>query len=115
MTTSRGATSIRPGEASRVTVPLPPTYAPITGKRYQIQKNCDQQLLFYGYHSEGQAIARVVGACIEMVRSPIVRNRTDGTLIGISRPVYGNVPQTSEARVKSIQALYRSPGEYLPN
>lgn len=103
-----------PLEASRVTVPLPPPYAPITLNRYLIQKDQEQQLVFYWYHSQGQVIAGEVGARIEMVKNAIIRNRTDGALIRVSSPVSESVPETSDRLITFIQAMYPILGEHLP-
>jgi len=104
-----------PLEASRVTIPLPPPLAPITVNRFLIQKDRDQQVVFYWYQSQGKAIAGELAARGAMLKNSIVRHRTDGALVRISSPVYGNVQQTSEALVRYIQAMYPLLGEYLPD
>lgn len=105
----------QPLEASRVTIPLPAPYAPITVNRYLIQKDRDMQVVFYWYHQQGQAIAGEVPARIEMVRNAILKNRTDGALVRVSGPVYGSIPETSERLVGYIRAVYPILGEYLPD
>lgn len=104
-----------PLEASRVTIPLPPPHAPITVNRFLIQKDRDQQLVFYWYHSQGKAIAGETAAKIEMVKDAILRNRTDGALVRISSPVYGSVAETSRHLTTYIQTIYPVLGEYLPD
>ena len=103
-----------PIESSRVTIPLPPPYAPITVNRYLIQKDHAQQVVLYWYQSQGQAIAGEIVARIQMVNSAIFRNRTDGALVRITSPVYGSVPDTSDRLVKYVQAMYSALHEYLP-
>lgn len=103
-----------PLEATRVTVLVPGSATPITVNRLLIQKERDQQLVFYWYQSQGRPIAGEVAARIEMVKSAIVRNRTDGALIRVSSPVYGSVPETSERLVRYIQGMYPILHEYLP-
>ena len=104
-----------PLEASRMMIRLPQPLAPISVNRYLIQKDRDQQLVFYWYQSQGQAIAGELAARLEMMKSSIVRHRTDGALVRVSSPVYGGVQQTSDRLVGYIQALYPILSEYLPD
>ncbi len=103
-----------PIEASRVTVPLPPPYGPIVVNRYLIQKDRDQQVVFYWYQSQGEAIAGELTAKLRMVRTAIARNRTDGALVRVSSPVTIGVAETTESLVRYVQALYPILGDYLP-
>ncbi len=103
-----------PIEASRVTVALPAPYAPIVVNRYLIQKERDQQVVFYWYQSQGKAIAGELTAKLQMVRSAIARNRTDGALVRVSAPVTGGVAETTESLVRYVQALYPILTDYLP-
>jgi EpsI family protein len=104
-----------PLEASRMTIALPQSLAPITVTRYLIQKDRDQQVVFYWYQSQGQAIAGELAARVAMMKNSIVRHRTDGALVRVSSPVYGGVQETSDRLVGYIQALYPILGEYLPD
>jgi EpsI family protein len=104
-----------PLEASSVTIPLSSAFAPITVNRYLIQKDQDQQIVFYWYQSQGRAIAGEVAARVEMVKNSIMRHRTDGALVRVSSPVYGNVQDSSDRLVRYIQALYPVLGNYLPD
>ena len=99
----------------RVTIPLPPPLAPISVNRFLIQKDRDQQVVLYWYQSQGKAIAGELAARLEMIKNSMVRHRTDGALVRISSPVYGNVQQTSDRLVRYIQAMYPLLGEYLPD
>lgn len=103
-----------PIEASRVTVALPAPYGPIVVNRYLIQKDREQQVVFYWYQSQGKAIAGELTAKLQMVRSAIARNRTDGALIRVSSPVTGGVTETTEGLVRYVQALYPILTDYLP-
>jgi len=104
-----------PVEASLVTIPLPAPYAPITVNRYLIQRDDAQQLVFYWYQSQGQAIAGEVAARIGLVKNAILRNRSDGALIRVSSPVYGSISETSEMLEKYVRAIYPVLGGYLPD
>ena len=104
-----------PLEASRMMIRLPQPLAPISVNRYLIQKDRDQQLVFYWYQSQGQAIAGELAARLEMMKGSIMRHRTDGALARVSSPVYGGVQQTSDRLVGYIQALYPILSEYLPD
>jgi EpsI family protein len=104
-----------PLEASRMMVALPHPFAPIPVNRYVIQKDREQQLVFYWYDAQGKAVAGEMTARVEMVKSSILRHRTDGALVRISSPVYGSVSETSDRLLKYIQAMYPVLGEYLPD
>jgi EpsI family protein len=103
-----------PIEASRLVVPLPGGHTPIEVNRYLIQKDRDQQVVLYWYQSQGKAVAGELDAKIEMVRTAIIRNRTDGALVRVSAPVIGGVTETTDALVRYVQALYPLLAEYLP-
>ncbi len=104
-----------PLEAARVAIALPRPFAPITVNRYLIQKEREQQLVFYWYDAQGKAVAGEVAARVEMVKSSILRHRTDGALVRVSSPVYGSVAETANRLVSYIQAMYPVLGEYLPD
>jgi EpsI family protein len=104
-----------PLETARVTIPLLPPLAPITVNRFLIQKDRDQQVVFYWYQSQGKAIAGELPAKLEMIKNSMVRHRTDGALVRVSSPVYGSVQDTSDRLVRYIQAMYPVLGEYLPD
>jgi EpsI family protein len=103
-----------PIEASRLIVPLRGGHAPIEVNRYLIQKDRDQQVVLYWYQSQGKAVAGELDAKIEMVRSAITRNRTDGALVRVSAPVSGGVAETTDVLVRYVQALYPVLADYLP-
>lgn len=104
-----------PIEASFLTIALPAPHPPITVNRYLIQKDRDQLLVFYWYQSQGQVIAGEVAARIAMVKSALVRNRTDGAIVRVMSPTYGSVRDTSERLVTYVQAMYPILGDYLPD
>jgi len=104
-----------PVEASLVTVALAAPHPPITVNRYLIQKERAQQVVLYWYQSQGQAIAGEVPARIAMVRSALVRNRTDGAIVRVMSPVYDSVRETSERLVAYVQAMYPLLGDFLPD
>ncbi len=64
------------------------------------------EVVLYWYQQQGQAIGGEVPARIEMVRSSIVRNRTDGALVRVSMPVFGSVEGTTARLVQYVQTLY---------
>ena len=95
--------------------PLPLPLAPITVNRFLIQKDRDQQVVFYWYQAQGKAIAGELAARVAMIKNSMVRHRTDGALVRVSSPVYGSVQDTSDRLVRYIQAMYPILGEYLPD
>jgi EpsI family protein len=104
-----------PLEASRVTVSLPAPDGSITVNRYLIQKEQDQQIVFYWYQSQGRAIPGEIEARISMIRNAAARNRTDGALVRISSPVYGSVAETTTALAAYVQTIYPVLRDFLPD
>jgi EpsI family protein len=104
-----------PLEASMVTIPLPHPLAPITVNRYLIQRDRDQQIVFYWYQSQGKAIAGEMAARVQMVKDSILRHRTDGALVRVSSAVYGSIQDTSARLEAYIQVMYPLLSEYLPD
>jgi len=104
-----------PLEASRITILLPRSLAPITVNRYLVQKGRDQQLVLYWYQSQGKAIAGEMEARVQMVRTSIARHRTDGALVRVTSPVYGSVQESFDRLVRYVQAMYPVLGDYLPD
>lgn len=104
-----------PVESSLLTIPLPPPHPPIIVNRYLIQKDREQQVVLYWYHSQGQVIAGEVPARIAMVRSALVHNRTDGAIVRVMSPIYGSARETSDRLVTYVQAIYPALGDYLPD
>jgi EpsI family protein len=103
-----------PLEASEVIIPLPPPHRPLIVNRYLLQKDRHHQLVFYWFQSQGRPIAGELAAKIEMVKSAIFRNRTDGALIRVSSPVYRSVPETSAWLTKYVQTIYPRLHDYFP-
>jgi len=103
-----------PIEASRITIELPAPYPPITVNHYLVQKDRNQQVVLYWYQSQGKTVAGELTAKIEMMRSAIVRNRTDGALVRMSAPLSGSVAETTDSLVRYAQALYPILAQYLP-
>ena len=104
-----------PVEASVLTVPLAPSHPPISVNRYLIQKERAQQVVLYWYHSQGRAIAGEVPARIAMVKSALIRHRTDAALVRVMSPVHGSARETSDRLVAYVQAMYPLLGDFLPD
>jgi len=104
-----------PVEASRLTIALPASSAPITVNRYLVQKDREMQVVLYWYQSHGRAIASEVAAKIELVRSAMVHNRTDGALVRVSSPVSGSVQETTDRLVEYVRTLHPLLSEHLPD
>lgn len=104
-----------PIEASLVTIPLRPPHPPIIVNRYVIEKDREQQVVLYWYQSQGEAIAGEIPARMAMVKSAILRNRTDGALVRVMSPVHESIQETADRLVRYVQALYPALGDYLPD
>jgi EpsI family protein len=104
-----------PVEASLVTIALRPPHPPIIVNRYLVQRDREQMLVLYWYHAQGSVVAGEVPARIAMVKSALVRNRTDGAVLRVMSPVYGSARETSERLIVYVQTLYPTLGDYLPS
>jgi EpsI family protein len=104
-----------PVEASFLSITVPGPHPPILVNRYLIQKDRDQLLVLYWYHSQGHAIAGEIPARIAMVKSALLHNRTDGAIVRLMSPTYGSVRETSARLVAYVQAMYPILGTYLPD
>lgn len=104
-----------PVEASRLAIPVAGSAAPVTVNRYLIQKDRQMQVVIYWFDAQGAIVAGEFDAKIQMVRSAIFRNRTDGALVRVSSPVSGTVQDTTDRMVQYIQTLYPVLREYLPD
>ncbi len=109
------ASGWEPIEASRVTIDVAGRQGSLTVNRYLIQKDRELQVVMYWYHAQGSPIAGEIPAKIQMMRSAIFRNRTDGALVRVSSSVSGGVADTTERLVRYVQALYPILGDYLPD
>ena len=104
-----------PVEATRLTIPVEGSATPITVNRYLIQKDRQMQVVIYWFEAQGTVVAGEFDAKIQMVRSAIFRNRTDGALVRLSSPVSGTVQNTTDRMVQYIQTLYPVLRQYLPD
>jgi EpsI family protein len=104
-----------PVEASRLSIQVPGQTEPISVNRYLVQKDRQMQVVLYWFQAQGTVVAGELEAKVEMVRSAILRNRTDGAVVRLSSPVYGSVPETTAELVQYIQLLYPVLREYLPD
>jgi EpsI family protein len=103
-----------PVEASIVTIPLGAS-TPVRVNRYLVQKDRESQVVLYWYQSQGQAIAGEVPARFALVKSAVLRGRTDGALVRVMSPVDGSVREASARLVAYVQSLYPMLGDYLPD
>ena len=103
-----------PLDAGRLTIPLPAPHAPLTVNRFIIQKDQEQQVVLYWYDAQGRPLASEVEARVQMVRSAILRNRTDGAIVRVTSYVQGGVDETTRRLVEYVQALYPILSEYIP-
>src|SRR5262245_26049103 len=103
-----------PLEASRLAIPLGAGGSTLLVNRFLIQKERDQQLVLYWFDAQGRAVAGELEAKVEMVRSAILRNRTDGAIVRVSSPLYGSVRETTAWLARYVQALEGVLPDYLP-
>jgi EpsI family protein len=70
--------------------------------------------VIYWFEAQGTVVAGELDAKIQMVRSAILKNRTDGALIRLSSPVTGSVQETTDRMVEYVRTFYPVVREYLP-
>ena len=106
-----------PIEATRLTIPITGAAGAgsITVNRYLIQKERQLQVVIYWFQAQGTVIAGELDVKIQMIRSAILRNRTDGAIVRVSSPVAGTVQETTDRMVAYIQTLYPLLSTYLPD
>jgi EpsI family protein len=104
-----------PVEATRLAIPVEGAAQPITVNRYLIQKDREMQLVIYWFQAQGKVVAGELEAKLDLMRSAMFRNRTDGGLVRISGPVVGSVQETTDRMVRYVQVLYPVLREYLPD
>lgn len=102
-----------PVETRRLTVPVAGA-APMVVNHFLIQKDRQMQVVIYWFQAQGTVVAGELDAKIEMVRSAVLKNRTDGALVRLSAPVQGSVQETTDGLVRYIQHLQPILREYLP-
>lgn len=103
-----------PLDVSRVSIPVAGGKS-LVANRVLIQKDQQQQLVFYWYQAQGTAVAGEIDAKLHMMKNAVLRNRTDGALVRVSSPVYGTVAATSAQLTSVVQALQPALSEYLPD
>jgi EpsI family protein len=103
-----------PIEASRLIIPVGGPTSSITVNHYLIQKDRQLQVVIYWFEAQGTVVAGELDAKIQMVRSAILKNRTDGALIRLSSPVTGSVQDTTDRMVEYVRTFYPVVREYLP-
>jgi len=104
-----------PLEARRVWIPVDGAPHSIEVNHYLLARDQDQQLVLYWFQSQGRTVAGEFDAKLELVKNAIVRNRTDGAIIRISSPVYGNLQETFQLQVGYVQAMYPVLSQFLPD
>jgi EpsI family protein len=104
-----------PIETKRLTIPVAGPTGSITVNSYLIQKDRHLQVVIYWFQAQGVAMAGELDAKIQMVRSAVLKNRTDGAIIRLSSPVSGSVRDTTDRLVAYIQTLHPILSTYLPD
>ena len=81
-----------------------------------IAKGDHRQLVYYWYQSRGRVIARDWQKILHVGLDRATRNRTDGSLVRFTIPIYRDDDESAEAVFRSLapSVLGRLP-EYVPN
>jgi EpsI family protein len=81
---------------------------PIRVNRILFQKEDAKQIVLYWYQSPDRIVHSEYAQRFYMVLDAIVTNRTDGALIKISAPVFGNLEDVIDYQKKFIQLIFPS-------
>jgi EpsI family protein len=102
---------IRSGYAT-ISVPGGP---PIMVNEYMIQRDTDQDLVFYWYQGRGRVIASEYSGKVLMVADAISRNRTDGALVRLVTPITDGEANARARLVNFTQVLFPHLEGFIPN
>ena len=101
-------------EIYKMTVPDrdPPT-APVN--RFVMGKGLDRQLYLFWYQGRGRIYASEYWNKIYLILDAMTKKRTDGALIRVHMPVFGNNEETLKKEVEFINQFYPFLKDYIPN
>lgn len=103
-----------PLEAERVNVPISSGGDTIGVNRYLLQKGSSFLLVAYWFQTQGEAISSELDAKIALVKSSLLRHRSDAALVRVSAEVSGDPGQTWARLEDYIRKLYPTLSEFLP-
>jgi len=87
----------------------------IVVNEYVIQRDQDQDLVFYWYQGRGRVIASEYLSKFWMVADAISRNRTDGALVRLITPI-GDGQESARARLENfVRIAFPHLHELIPN
>jgi EpsI family protein len=104
-----------PLETARLKIRVGAAENEIEANRFVLQKGPDRQVVIYWFQSQGRAIAGETEARIALVKNAIAHNRSDGAIVRVSSPVFGNVSDTSRWLTEYVQSMYPALREFLPD
>jgi EpsI family protein len=73
------------------------------------------QVVLYWFQAQGKVVAGEIEAKIDLMRSAMLRNRTDGALVRVSSLVSGTPQETTDRMVQYVQDLFPVLHAYLPD
>jgi EpsI family protein len=106
-----GGWQFRSMEEVRGVIPGQPALAI---NRVVIEKGLDRQLILYWYQDRGRVVASEYAAKVFLVWDAITQNRTDGALVRISTPVFGDEEEAFRHAVAFVEASWGPLSGHLP-
>lgn len=103
-----------PVRSGYTTIPLP-ARRPIVVNEYAIQRDQDQQLVFYWYQGRGRVLASEYAGKFWMIADALSRNRTDGALVRLVTPIEGSENVARTRLITFAQTLFPSLDKLIPN
>ena len=103
-----------PIQSGYATVPVS-DWRRIVVNEYVIQKDQNQQLVFYWYQGRGRVIASEYAGKFWMIADAIRRNRTDGALVRVVTPMNDGEDKARARLVTFTQLLFPNLDRLIPN
>jgi EpsI family protein len=88
---------------------------PIVVNEYVIQRDTDQDLVFYWYQGRGRVIASEYAGKVWMIADAISRNRTDGALVRLITPITDGEAKARTRLVNFTQVLFPHLDGFIPS
>lgn len=96
-------------------VTLPTAGVTLRVNKVVIAKGLDRQVLLYWYEDRGRVIASEFEGKLYAIRDAITMNRTDGAIVRISAPFYGeDASQTLSQEIEFLDQVFPILGRFIP-
>jgi EpsI family protein len=102
-----------PVTSGYATIPIPGQHSVVVNE-YVIQKDQEEQLVFYWYQGRGRVIASEYAGKFWMMMDAITRNRTDGALVRVVTPMSDGEANAHARLLGFTQILFPNVDALIP-